>query len=212
MGVLADEITPRGANAYQILTGDDIDGDRTHWDQLYRKKGYLFGTEPAAFLKEVLPRLPRGKVLDIAMGEGRNAVFLGRSGFQVEGVDLSPVALRKARKLAKQAGVRIRTIQADLNGYVIRPESYGIILNINYLQRSLVAQIKKGLRRGGYLVFESYTVDQLKNPGGEEFRRDYLLEKGELRELFRDLQILEYRETNNGKEAVASLLARKPER
>jgi hypothetical protein len=56
----ADEITPRGANSYQILTGDDIDGDRTHWDQLYRKKGYLFGTEPAAFLKEVLPRLPRG--------------------------------------------------------------------------------------------------------------------------------------------------------
>jgi tellurite methyltransferase len=206
----ADEITPRGANTYQILTGDDIDGDRTHWDQLYRKKGYLFGTEPAAFLKEVLARIPRGKALDIAMGEGRNAVFLGRSGFAVEGVDLSSVALRKARKLAQQGGVKIRTIQADLNTYTIKPESFGLIININYLQRSLIPQIRRGLRKGGFVVFESYTVDQLRNPGGEEFRRDYLLGRGELRELFKDFEILEYRETNDGKDALASLLARKP--
>jgi GMP synthase (glutamine-hydrolysing) B subunit len=75
---------------------------------------------------------------------------------------------------------------ADLNHYTIRPESYDVIVNINYLQRSLIPQIKRGLKKGGVVVYENWTVEQLKNTLEQHLRRDYLLEKGELRELFKD--------------------------
>jgi 2-polyprenyl-3-methyl-5-hydroxy-6-metoxy-1,4-benzoquinol methylase len=206
---VADEIHPSGNNAYQTVTGDDNEDDRLHWDRLYNTQSYLFGKEPAAFLKDHLKLLPNnGKVLDIAMGEGRNAVFLARKGFKVEGVDISEVALRKAKRLAKENKVGISTINADLSSYEIKPESYEVILNIDYLQRSLVPQIKKGLKKGGIVVFENFTVDQLKNTK-EQIPNAYLLSAGELKELFKDFQILLYKETNDGKEARASLIARK---
>ncbi len=207
----SNEIKPKGTNTYQRVTGDDSEEDRQRWDTLYSTGNYIFGKEPSAFLKEQVHLLPVGRALDIAMGEGRNAVFMAKKGFRVDGVDISEVALRKSKRLAREQGTSITTINADLNNYQIRPESYDVILNIDYLQRSLVPQIKKGLKRGGIVVYENYTVDQMKNVGeGQRLVRDYLLEKGELRELFKDFKILFYREENNGQEARAQLIARKP--
>ncbi|MGK5090152.1 class I SAM-dependent methyltransferase [Bdellovibrionota bacterium FG-2] len=209
----SDEITPKGSNLYQTVTGDDSEEDRQHWDSLFSAGGYVFGKEPAVFLKENVEKLPAGRsvrVLDIAMGEGRNAVFLAKRGFQVDGVDLSDVALKKAKRLARENKVSINTINADLTHYVIRPDSYEVILNIDYLQRSLIAQIKRGLKRKGVVVYENYTVEQLQNPEGKTLRRDFVLNKGELKELFKEFEILVYRETNDGKDARASLIARKP--
>lgn len=205
-----DAIKPGGANAYQKVTGDDQDDDRSHWDKLYNTKSYVYGTDASEFLQENISQLPKGgKVLDIATGEGRNAVFLAKKGFNVEGVDISQVALRKAKRLAKDSHVSIHTTYADLTTYAIKAESYQVILNIDYLQRSLIPQIKKGLIKGGVVLYENYTVDQLKNTTGRHMRRDDLLEKGELKSLFNDFEILVYKETNNGKDAIASLLARK---
>ncbi len=201
---------PTGTNAYQMVTGDDSEDDRRRWDTLFNTRTYIFGKEPAEFVKENIHLLPVGRALDIAMGEGRNAVYLAKKGFNVEGVDISEVALKKARRLAHENRVTISTINADLSTYVIKPESYEVILNIDFLQRSLVPQIKRGLKHGGIVVFENDTVDQLANAPGQHIRRDYLLAKGELRELFKDFQILLYRETNDGKDARASLVARKP--
>lgn len=209
-GIHADEIQPKGTNAYQLITGDDSQGDRGRWDRLYNTKSYVFGKEPAAFLRDHIELLPVGKALDIAMGEGRNAVYLAKKGFQVDGVDISEVALKKAKRLARENRVSVHTINADLNSYSIKPDSYLVILNIDYLQRSLIPQIKRGLKRGGVVVYENFTVDQLENPGGKELRRDYLLTKGELKELFKDFEVLVYRETNDGQNARASLVARKP--
>jgi 16S rRNA C967 or C1407 C5-methylase (RsmB/RsmF family) len=104
----------------------------------------------------------------------------------------------------------ITTINADLTNYTIKPGVYDVIVNINYLQRSLIPQIKRGLKKGGRVVYETYTVDQIKNAPEQHLRRDYLLEKGELQKLFKDFKILTYRETNDGKDALASLIAEKP--
>lgn len=206
----ADDVHPQGANAYQVVTGDDSDEDRQSWDTLFSTQSYVFGKEPAAFLRDHVSLLPVGRALDIAMGEGRNAVFLARKGFHVDGVDISEVAIKKSRRLARDNHVTINPINADLNNYSIKAESYIVILNIDYLQRSLIPQIKKGLKHGGVVVYENYTVEQLKNPEGNLLRRDYLLARGELRNLFKDFEILVYRETNDGKDARASLIARKP--
>jgi 2-polyprenyl-3-methyl-5-hydroxy-6-metoxy-1,4-benzoquinol methylase len=193
-----------------MVTGDDSEEDRRHWDRLFNTRSYVFGTEPAKFLLENVAKLPMGRVLDIAMSEGRNAVFLAKKGFSVDGVDYSEVALRKAKRLARDHLVSINTINADLNTYTIKPDTYDVIVNIDFLLRSLVPQIKRGLKRGGYVVFENATVEQLKNVKGQQIRRDMLLEKGELRELFKDFKIIVYRENNDGKSATASLIAQKP--
>ena len=206
----AAETRPNGANAYQMVTGDDSEQDRGHWDALYNTNAYVFGKEPATFVRDNIDKLPIGRALDIAMGEGRNAVYLAKKGFSVDGVDISEVGIRKAKRLAHENHVSIHTINADLDHYVITPNHYDVILNIEYLQRSLIPQIKKGLKKGGIVVYENETVDQLNNPGGQGTRRDYLLAKGELKELFKDMQIIVYKESNDGKEAVASLIARKP--
>ena len=192
------------------LTGNtEFADDRSAWDKTYDRKDYVFGKEPAKFLVEHVNRLPKGRALDIAMGEGRHAVYLAKKGFQVDGVDISSVGLRKAQKLAAENGVKIKTINADLNKYKIRPGSYSVILNFYYLQRSLFPEIIAGLKKGGVLVFETNTTEQLKNPNGKDFEREYLLEPGELKRAFAELEILSYTESNDGKNAVASLLARK---
>ena len=206
----ADEVKPTGSNAYQMVTGDDSEEDRKRWDKLYNTKTYVFGREPSSFLRDHIDLIPVGRGLDIAMGEGRNAVYLAKKGCNVDGVDISEVALRKAQRLAHENHVSINTINADLSTYTIRPETYDVILNIDYLQRSLIQEIKHGLKHQGVVVFENRTVDQLVNAPTSHLRRDALLEKGELKELFKDFKILLYTETNDGKDAWASLIARKP--
>jgi tellurite methyltransferase len=204
-----DEVKPRGANVYQMVTGDDSEEDRRHWDTFYNTRKYIFGKEPAAFIQENISKIQVGRALDIAMGEGRNAVYLAKKGFRVDGVDISEVALRKAKRLARENRVTVNTINADLGSYIIKPESYDVILNIDYLQRALIPQIKRGLRHGGMVVYEAYTLDQLDNTRGERIRRDYLLSKGELKELFRDFKVVVYEETNDGVSAKARLIAQK---
>jgi SAM-dependent methyltransferase len=76
------------------------------WDERYDRPGYRAGTEPALFLRQVLPLLPRGCALDLAMGEGRNAVFLAQHGWHVTGIDWSGTALEKAAALAEMHGIR----------------------------------------------------------------------------------------------------------
>jgi tellurite methyltransferase len=206
-----DEIQPSGATtSWQMITGDDSEDDRKQCDSIYSTQVYIFGTEPAEFLKDHINRLPQGRALDIAMGEGRNAVYLAKKGFIVDGVDISEVGLKKARLLARNNHVMINTIDADLNTYTIKPESYDVILNIDYLQKSLIPEIKKGLKHGGVVVFENYTVRQLENTGGKAIPKNFLLEEGELPKLFKEFKVLVFRETNDGKDARASLIAQKP--
>jgi SAM-dependent methyltransferase len=207
----ADELKPRPGSPYVQITGDDADDERSRWDSLFNTATYVFGTEPFPFLKENIGILPVGQALDLASSEGRNSVFLAKKGFQVTGVDYSEVALAKARRLAHANRVTIKTINADLTDYSIKPGAYDVILNIDFLQRSLIPQIKRGLRRGGVVIYVGETEDQLKNEIGKAItHREKLLKKGELKELFKDFKILVYKETNDGNEAYANLIAKKP--
>ena len=81
--------------------------DAEKWDARYRAEKHPAGAGPVGFLQELLPVLPRGRALDIAMGAGRNAVFLAANGWHVTGVDCSRVALEKAAALAQQHGIAV---------------------------------------------------------------------------------------------------------
>ena len=121
--------------------------DQKKWDEKYRSRAYTHGNDPNPFLKKHIGLLHRGKALDIAAGEGQNAVFLAQQGFRVEAVDISPIGLAKARKLASAWGVKIKTVQADLDDYEIETGRYDLITNFYFLDRRLFPKIRKGLNQ-----------------------------------------------------------------
>lgn len=169
--------------------------------------------KPAPFLVENVALLPKGRVLDVAMGYGRNAIYLAGLGFQVDGVDISAEAVRYAQGAARKSGVSISVRAVNLEGeYKIEKNGYDGIICFSYLQRSLIPQIKAGLRRGGVVVYETFLVDQAQ--WGKPKNPDYLLKHNELLEMFRDFRCLRYREGvfENGKDrrAIASIVAEKP--
>jgi tellurite methyltransferase len=165
--------------------------------------------EPAQFLVENIELLPKGRALDVAMGGGRNAIYLARMGFEVEGVDLSAEAVRSALESARRVGVTIRAQIADLEGdYCIKEDAYDVIVCFNYLQRSLIPQIKDGLRKGGMVVYETFIIDQAQF--GKPRNPDYLLKYNELLDMFRDFRCLRYREgVMPGPKAIASIVAQR---
>ncbi|MBY0471692.1 methyltransferase domain-containing protein [bacterium] len=209
--VWAEDLQPKqSSSSYQMVTGDDLEDGRNRWDALYRRRNYVYGREPAAFLKENIHLIPAGRALDVASGEGRNAVFLAKKGFVVDAIDISEEALKKARRLAKENHVTIKTIAADLNQYPLKTDYYEAIVVINFLDRKMIPLLKKALKRGGHIIFESYTIEQTQNPGGQALLRGDLLSHEELKNLFKEYKVLLYRESNDQKSAVASLIARKP--
>ncbi len=196
------------------------------WEDRWSRAGQWAGQEPCAFLVEALPWLPRGDALEVAVGGGRNAVFLAAQGWQVTGLDQSTAALEKTAALACERGVAItdeghrtprhpdtrkggslRLIQADLEKTPIAAESCHMLVCVNFLLRPLAQAMVRALRPGGVLVYETYTTAQSKYEGGPR-NLDYLLRPGELREMFSELDVLFYREVDAGK-GIASLLARK---
>ncbi|MFT5881011.1 MAG: 2-polyprenyl-3-methyl-5-hydroxy-6-metoxy-1,4-benzoquinol methylase [Moritella sp.] len=90
----------------------------------------IYETDPTVFRQENVRLIPKGNVLCLAEGEGRNAVFLAKRGYSVTAVDASLVGLEKARKLAKDNGVAIEFIHADLEAYDIGKNRWEGIVSI----------------------------------------------------------------------------------
>jgi tellurite methyltransferase len=168
------------------------------------------GFEPAQFLVDNVELLPKGRILDVAMGAGHNAIYLAKMGFEVEGVDISPEAVGSALERARNSGVNLRGQVADLeNNFHIEKGAYEVIICFKYLQRSLIPQIKDGLRKGGMVVYETFILDQVRF--GKPKNPDYLLRHNELLDMFRDFRCLRYREgVVEGRKAIASIIAEKP--
>lgn len=184
--------------------------DRLFWNKRYDTETYILGKEPVEFLKEHINILPRGKALDIAMGEGRNAVFFAKNGFEVDGCDVSDIAVKKTLKLAKENNVGVNAFVADLEIYKLPKDAYDVVACFYYLQRSLIPQIKEALKPGGMVIYETYTIENWERGFEGPKNKDYLLKTNELLDLFKDLTIIYYRElVLDDKKAVASLIARK---
>jgi len=187
--------------------------DQKRWDQRFGRKEFAFGKEPNPFLKKHIRLLLKGRALDIASGEGRNAVFLAQNGFEVDAVDISEKGLKKAQKLAREKGVKINTFPVDLDQYQIEKGRYDLVTNFYFLRRSLIPKIKKGLKKGGRVIFETYILEQRKLGTGGPKQAKYFLKPNELLRLFKNFRILFYREgifkEGGRKKAVASLIAEK---
>ena len=156
-------------------------------------------------------RLPKGRALDIATGKGRNAIFLAERGFQVVGIDISPVALEMARRAAQEKSLAIDWQEADLERDRTSQGGLRSGSEFNYLQRSLRAANQKDAqaRWMGNLrdLFDRSIQDR------HPINPDYLLLHNELLDVFRDFRVLYYREgkflQSGESEFRAGLLAQK---
>lgn len=193
------------------------------WDERYSAEGYSYGTEPNGFLVAKASLLPMGRILCLAEGEGRNAVWLAGQGYEATAVDASAVGLHKAQRLAAERGVRIATVHADLARFAIEPGAWdGIVSIFCHLPAPLRAAVHRqcatGLRPGGVMLLEAYTPAQVGRGTGGPPSPEAMMDAETLRLELAGLEILELAECereiregafHNGLGAVVQLVARK---
>ncbi|MDE2430866.1 MAG: class I SAM-dependent methyltransferase [Burkholderiales bacterium] len=136
------------------------------WDERYSATEYAYGTAPNDFLKAHVSAIPKGKVLSLAEGEGRNAVFLAQQGYTVTAVDASIVGLSKAQKLADAHQVSIECIHADLAHYDLGEHQWDGIISIfcplpSSIRQALYKKLVCALKPQGVFLLEAYTPAQI---------------------------------------------------
>jgi tellurite methyltransferase len=167
---------------------------------------------PSSFVGGWIPVLaarvePPRRALDLAMGRGRHALALARHGFRTYGIDVKHDAVREAVATAARAGLRIHGWCADLTMYPLPVEMFDVVVVTRYLQRNLFASIRRAVKPGGFVLYETFTVAQRMLRTGPT-SADHLLEPGELRREFGGWDVLFYDEVA-APEAVARLVAQR---
>jgi SAM-dependent methyltransferase len=144
--------------------------DSTAWNQRYERSELVWSAAPNIWVQQLTEDLPVGTALDIAAGEGRNALWLAGRGWYVTAADFSTVALQRARSLADDhlgpgAG-RLVTLEADVETWVPRARSYDLVL-VAYLhlprpQRSAIMRAAaEAVAPGGTLLVIGHDVENL---------------------------------------------------
>ena len=195
------------------------------WDQRYNAKDHVYGTQVNDFLKSMSHELPKGKVLCLAEGEGRNAVWLAEQGYEVTAVDSSKIGLQKADQLAEQRGVSITTLCVDLADFDIGETQWGAIVSIFChlpapLRRNVHQRCVKGLSSGGVFLLEAYTPLQLDYKTGGPPAAEMMMDSDSLKEECKGLEFIMLQECvreihegelHSGMGAVVQLVAKKPQ-
>lgn len=196
------------------------------WNRRFSQPGYLFGTEPNAWLHEHAGVWEAGqRVLCVADGEGRNSVWLAQQGLTVDAFDISEVAVRKARDFARITGVKVNLAVADIAQLQWPKSLYdGVVaIFIQFADPLLRARIFEGMVRclkpGGVLVLQGYTPRQLEYRTGGPPIASHLYTQELLRDAFVGMEILDLREYDaelaegtghKGHSALVGLVARMP--
>jgi SAM-dependent methyltransferase len=200
---------------------------RKAWNQRYAAaEGFLFGREPNAFLAAEARRLaPRSRILCLADGEGRNGIFLAGLGHDVLSVDISPVALAKAKALAAERGVGLRFEEANLARWTWPEAAFDAVVGIFMqfagpaLRERIFAGIRQALAPGGYLLLQGYRPEQLAYGTGGPPDAENMYTEALLRKACAGMEILHLRShdsvlgegtAHRGMSALIDLVARKP--
>jgi tellurite methyltransferase len=149
--------------------------ERDKWDARYRDGAYESRTHPTTLLAEWLPRLARGRALDVACGAGRNALFLAANGYAVTALDISAVALERGQRSAEERGLSVEWLCGDLDEYVehVLPAGpFDLIVWVRYIHQTLMPSLIARLDAGGMVVCEQHltTTAEVAGPKSPEFR------------------------------------------
>ena len=167
------------------------------WDERYGRDEYAYGEEPNAFFKACLDQLPApGRLLLPGEGEGRNAVYAARQGWQVYAFDFSVEGREKALRLADRYGVELDYDIADYETADIEPGVYDAVALIfthmhESIRRKVHRKLAAALRPGGQLFLEAYSPEQLHYGTGGPPNVELLYAPADLREDFSDLEIVQ---------------------
>jgi tellurite methyltransferase len=167
--------------------------ERSRWDRRYASGEYVPRTRPAPFLLEWLDRLPVGRALDVATGTGRNALALAEAGYEVDAVDISAVAIDRARAEGERRGLEINWVVADLETEALPGDGYDLITVVRYRNRELWPRLVAALAPGGWILVEHHLQthrEDVVGPSDDAFR----LAPGELLTDLGDLRVVHYAE------------------
>ena len=163
------------------------------WNSRYSEQEFAYGTEPNEFLKEQLKNLKTGIALFLGEGEGRNAVYASKLGWQVDAVDFSSSAKAKALKLAEENKVIINYEVCDLNDYTFKENYYDLVVKIFIhppldLRRKVFNKSIQSLKQNGKMIIEAFAKDQINNTSGGPRSLDLLYSENDILELVNGLE------------------------
>jgi len=187
---------------------------RERWNMRHSEGGFEpFPEAPSEWLVEHRALLSGcGRALDVACGNGRDALFLERLGYDVDALDASDVAIDALDAAAAERALAIHPRVVDLEREPLAEDEYDAVVSFNYLQRDLFGQLERALRPGGLLVFETFGrahIDEL----GKSFDPAYVLDRNELLRAFPGLHVVHYHEgvaaRSGAPRGVASIVAQR---
>jgi SAM-dependent methyltransferase len=203
---------------------DDLEYQR--WNSRFLQTDYVFGTAVNAFLAAQKPRLKPGqKAITLADGEGRNGVWLAEQGLDVLSVDYAPAAQEKARRLAAERHVDLRTELADLTQRKWETGVFDIVAAImiqfsrSPAREAIFRGMKQVLKPGGLVLLQGYRPEQVEYKTGGPPTRENMYTEEMLRREFADLRILHLRAHDDeiaegaghhGMSALIDMVAEKP--
>jgi rhodanese-related sulfurtransferase/protein-L-isoaspartate O-methyltransferase len=164
---------------------------------------------PSSWLLQCADLLRPPAVLDVACGRGRHALLLASAGFNVRAIDSDPAAIAGLGATADRLGLPVRAEVADLetHGADLGEGLHDVVLVVHYLHRPLFPALRRALRPGGILIYETFTEAQAAR--GRPTSPDHLLQSGELERLVAPLQVVRRREGEFEDRFVASVAARR---
>ena len=184
------------------------------WNKRYREGFYREARDAHELVKRFAPAFPRHRpVIDIAMGQGRDAVFLARAGLRVFGLESSIEAIGLARQAAREETAEINVILGDARALPFKGGMAGAVLVFYFLERRIFGDLVELLAPGGVLLYETFLKRQTTTGAGGPRNPDYLLDDAELYERLRYLELLYYEEgivgSGERRRAVARYAGRK---
>ncbi len=176
-----------------------------YWNQRYVEG---WSQEPTAFMRSIADLVPSsGRALDVAGGNGRNALWIAARGLDTTVVDMSDRALGLAQAAADDLGVPLTCIHSDLRSEGLPSGQWDMILCSHYLQRDLFPEMVGSLVVGGLLACAIATVRNLERHPRPP--KEFVLDEGELPDLVGGLAVLRYEEGWFGDHHEARIVARK---
>ena len=190
------------------------DYERQKWERRWADLDPDIVREPTSTLTILALVTNGGEAMDLACGDGRNAIYLAQRGFRVHALDISSKALDMVNERARDLDLAVVTELADIDEHTFLEDSYDLVNISFYVNRSpeLNLSIKQALRPGGFIVQEQHCDSEfdVAGPAEERFR----LRPGELLNLFRDFHVRFYSETledlPDSRISVARIIAQKP--
>lgn len=165
------------------------------WDQRFDSDEYKYGKDPNEFLKNNFTVIPKGNVLCVGEGEGRNAVFLAKNGYHVTALDYSITGLKKVEVLAKENNVDIELIHSDVTKYNFKHNQWHGVISIfchihKDFRKNLNQNCVKSLLTNGIFFLEGYSPNQLKYQTGGPKDKDLLMNLTEVKNELKGLDFI----------------------